>query len=251
MIFIKKRCMKSFGQIKSNFESALVKHYGNDSFKSLIKNFKTVVLESKNLSQVFYLYDQLLTKKSLSEDVASEYLNESFTTLKHLIEKSKQEIESLQTWVETLVEGDVDNSYHHIDTVVYSNSVTKIQEVVEAKLNIKKIITSKEIQTVTESLNLPLSSMLKIATNTFNNEYSNLEEDDKSKLKYLFSLNKTQLVEEFEKTKEEVLTKLNESLKDNEDSELRVTIEQTIGKINESEVELVSLYKLTQLKENL
>ena len=71
------------------------------------------------------------------------------------------------------------------------------------------------------------------------------------KLKYLFSLNKTQLVEEFEKTKEEVLTKLNESLKDNEDSELRITIEQTIGKINESEVELVSLYKLTQLKENL
>lgn len=243
--------MKSFGQIKSNFETALVKNYGKDSFKSIIKNFKTVVLESKSLSKIFYLYDDLLTKKSLSEEVAVEYLNESLSTLRDLIEKSKGEIQSLQMWVDTLVESDCENQYTNIDTVLYSNSVTKLQQVAEAKLSIKKLITSKDTTKLNESLNLPLSSMLRIATNTFNNEYSHLNEQDKTTLKHLLSLNKTELVEEYNKTKEEVMLKLNESLNSNEDSDLKETIQQTINKINESEIELVSLYKLTQLKENL
>jgi len=242
--------MKSFGQVKSNFENAIVKNYGKESFKSIMKNFKTVVLESKNLSKVFYMYDDLLTKKSLTEEVATEYINESFSTLKSLIEKSQKEIEALQTWVDTLVESDVENSYSNIDTVIYTNSVTKLQNVVEAKLEIKKVLKSSETKKINESLNLPLSSMLKIAANTFNSEYSSLNESDKNELKYLLSLNKKQLVEEYNTTKEEVIEKLQESLQGG-DEDLKTTVQQTIDKINESEIELVSLYKLKQLKENL
>jgi hypothetical protein len=93
--------------------------------------------------------------------------------------------------------------------------------------------------------------MLKIVTNTFNKEYSNISEEDKKELKSLLSLNKKQISEEIKSVKENVILKLSDKIAESDDSELKEKIGNTIQKIQESESDLISLYKLKQLEQGL
>jgi hypothetical protein len=93
--------------------------------------------------------------------------------------------------------------------------------------------------------------MLKIVTNTFNKEYSNISEEDKKELKSLLSLNKKQISEEIKLVKESVISKLSDKITESDDSELKEKIGNTIQKIQESESDLISLYKLKQLEQGL
>ena len=93
--------------------------------------------------------------------------------------------------------------------------------------------------------------MLKIVTNTFNKEYGNISEEEKQELKGLLSLNKVELTEEIEKSKSVVLEKLKTKLNESTDNELSEKVNMTIERINESDISLVSLYKLRQLEGGL
>ena len=39
-----------------------------------MKTFKKLVIENKNISKLFHLYDQLNTPKGLEESIASEFM---------------------------------------------------------------------------------------------------------------------------------------------------------------------------------
>ena len=93
--------------------------------------------------------------------------------------------------------------------------------------------------------------MLKIASNTFNKEYENINEVEKEELKGLLSMTKEQISEEMVTLKESVVSKLQGSVNESEDKELQEKIGTTIEKINESANDLVSLYKLRQLHDGL
>ena len=121
----------------------------------------------------------------------------------------------------------------------------------ETKKEIKNLLATTKKEKVQESVNIPLSSMLKIVTNTFNNEYSNISEEDKKELKSLLSLNKKQISEEIKSVKENVITKLTDKINESDDIELKEKIGNTIQRIQESESDLVSLYKLKQLEQGL
>ena len=110
---------------------------------------------------------------------------------------------------------------------------------------------TEEVTKVTESVNIPLSSMLKIATNTFNREYGDISEEEKKELKNLLSLSKTELTEEITISKGVVLKKLTEKVNESNDEDLNNRVNETINRINESEISLTSLYKLKQLEHGL
>jgi len=244
--------MNTFGQIKSNIESLLSESYGKPSFKNHMKSFKKNILENEKLAEAYYLYDELSKKKGMSKDILDDYVNESFDTLKSILKSQESNLKEVNMWVsENLTEG-VDNSYSDIDTVIYNTSVKNLEKVLESKNRIKKTLgESVKTKTVNETVNLPLSTMLKISTNTFNKEYENISEEEKNELKQLLSLDKKQLVEEIEKSKSVVIEKLTTKLNESADSELSEKVNQTISKINESEISLVSLYKLRQLETGL
>ena len=244
--------MNTFGQIKSNIESLLSESYGKPSFKNHMKSFKKNILENEKLAEAYYLYDELSKKKGMSKDILDDYVNESFDTLKSILKSQESNLKEVNMWVsENLTEG-VDNSYSDIDTVIYNTSVKNLEKVLESKNRIKKTLgESVKTKTVNETVNLPLSTMLKISTNTFNKEYENISEEEKNELKQLLSLNKKQLIEEIEKSKSVVIEKLTTKLNESADSELSEKVNQTISKINESEISLVSLYKLRQLETGL
>ena len=139
-----------------------------------------------------------------------------------------------------------------IDNVIYEKSLTKLEAVVESKLKIERTLSETKIEDVIkESVNLPLSTMLKIASNTFNKEYDNINESDKEELKGLLSMTKEEIVKEMTELKESVIGKLQSTLTESTDKELTEKVNNTISKINESENDLVSLYKLKQLHSGL
>jgi len=70
-------------------------------------------------------------------------------------------------------------------------------------------------------------------------------------LKSLLSLNKGELSEEIIKSKKVVLDKLSKKINESKDDELNGQVKKTIEKINESDVSLISLYKLKQLEQGL
>ena len=245
--------MKHFGQIKTKIEESMVKLYGKEGFKSHMKNFKKNVLENKNVSKIYYIYDDLSSKKGIDKEIASDYVNESIEQLQSLIEKSNKEILKLSEWIDSVLSEEKINNYSDIDNVVYNNkSIKNLESVLESKKNIKNIIISnKEEKVVKESINIPLSSMLKIASNSFNREFENINESEKEELKSLLSLSKKEINEKFEEVKESVLSKLNSNLNESKDSEITERINLTIQKVSESKSDLVSLYKLKQLNEGL
>ena len=244
--------MNTFGQIKSNIESLLSESYGKPSFKNHMKSFKKNILENEKLAEAYYLYDELSKKKGMCKDILDDYVNESFDTLKSILKSQESKLKEVNMWVSENLTNSVDNSYSDIDTVIYNTSVKNLEKVLESKNRIKKTLgESVKPKTVNETVNLPLSTMLKISTNTFNKEYENISEEEKNELKQLLSLDKKQLIEEIEKSKSVVIEKLTTKLNESTDDELAEKVNQTISKINESEISLVSLYKLRQLETGL
>ena len=181
--------MKPFGKIKTKIEESMVKLYGKQEFKNHMINFKKNILENKEISKIFYIYDDLSSKKGLDKEIASDYVNESIEELQKLIEKNTKQITSLSQWIDGVLSEEINSNYSDIDNVVYNNkSIKNLENVLESKRNIKNLITTvKENVVMSESINIPLSSMLKIASNSFNKEFENISEEDKKELKELLS----------------------------------------------------------------
>lgn len=245
--------MNSFGKIKSKIEVSMVKLYLKDNFKSHLKNFKKNIIENKDIANIYYLYDDLSNKKGINKEIVSDYVNESIEHLQSLIDKNTKEIEYLNTWIDSILKEDIENSYSDIDIVVYKKSIKDLETVLESKKNIKNLVTQEKEtkKVVSEIANIPLSSMLKIMTNTFNKEYSDISESDKKELKELLSLGKKEVKEKITTLKESVKSKLQKQLNESEDKELQEKIELTFKRLDDGENDLISLYKLTQLDQGL
>ena len=64
-------------------------------------------------------------------------------------------------------------------------------------------------------------------------------------------MSKTELTEEITISKGVVLKKLTEKVNESNDEDLNNRVNETINRINESEISLTSLYKLRQLEQGL
>lgn len=243
--------MNTFGTIKTKIENASTEVYNTPKFKPFMKELKSHILGNKDMSEIYYIYDDLSTNKGLNNDMAEDYVNESIEYVQILIESNLNKINQIDKWVSSYTKTK-SNDYKDIDTTVYENSIKKLKTVLESKNNIKSVITTKpKNEIVKESVNLPLSSMVKIATTTFNKKYENISEEDKSKLKELISLSPSEVKEKIESLKEEVSSKLNKTLNESTDSELKSTLSKTIEKINSSKPDLYNLFKLQELSQGL
>ena len=244
--------MNSFGVLKTKIETILERSYGKPEFKEILKGFKKHILKNKNLSEVYHLYDELSSNKGLNESIVDEYISESFDYLKDIIDTNTKKIEELSEWINNLLKEDVGNNYKDIDKQIYTKNVVKnLESLLESKQRIRKSLLTKKVTNESKSIDLPISSMLKIANKTLSKELQTLSEEEKKELNFYTTLKGKNLVEEIEKTKEVVLNKLKTNLNESTDSDLSEKIQRTIDKINESEKSLISLYKLKQLEKGL
>ena len=160
----------TFGEIKSIIENNLLKSYNNkQEFKKSLKEFKQDVLNNKNMSRLYSLYDQLTTPQGLTETEAKDFLEEGI----NLIQKLTPTIKTTR-----ISSKNVSNQYINIDSLVYVNKLD-LMERVQSKKNLIKILVSSKPEPIKESINLPLKSMINIANQTMNGYIENLDESAK------------------------------------------------------------------------
>ena len=232
----------TFGQIKSIIENNLLESYKNEQeFKKLLKEFKQNVLNNKNMSKMYSLYDQLTTPQGLTEADAKDFLEEGIT----LIQKLVPTIKMPKTVYENVL-----NKYSNIDSLVYTNKLDLMERVQSKKTLIKTLVSSKP-QPVKESINIPLKSMVSIANQTMKSYINNLDESTKKEFIRLMSEDTTLLKEKFETLKESTITKLNTILENEQDFEIQTKLSETINRLKFEKFDQLNFLKLKNLEESI
>jgi hypothetical protein len=236
-----------FGELKSKIEKCLTESYAKNSVKKDLFIFKELVLKNKNVSKLFYLYDELSSKKGLSEDVASEYVNQSTILFENTVNKiSSKELSELRDWVGHIKSK---NEYSDIDNLFSTGLLT-----LESKIKSKKVIVENlQKETLFENkefINVPLNAMTNVANKTIKSYISNLNENEQKEVLQILNTPKEKLQQKYEITKEIVLEKL-ESQKESGDSETKQTIDEVVKKLTTEEFNELNYFKLKNLSEGL
>lgn len=231
----------TFGKIKSIIENNLIESYKDEKdFKKSLKEFKHNVLNNKTMSKLYSLYDQLSTPQGLNESDAKDFLEEGV----HLIQKLLPTIKLPKTLSENVV-----NKYSDIDALVYTNKLNLLERV-NSKKNITSVLTSTK-ETVKESINIPLKSMVSIANQTLNKYVENLDESSKKEFFQLISEDTKSLEDKFETIRESAINKLNTILEKEEEFELKTKLSETIDRLKSEKFDQLNFLKLKNLEESI
>jgi hypothetical protein len=212
-----------------------------------MSKFNSLVLKNKNVSKLFYLYDELTSNRGLNESIANEYINQSITFYENTINKIKpSDLKGLNSWLEGT---EYNNEYDVVDDL-FSTGVTKLEEKITSKKTILETITKtpKENKDVVA---IPLKTMVDIANKTINNYVSDLTESDQKKLKSILSLNEDELKEKYDTLKESIISKLEKIQESEQDNEVGERINETITKVNSESFDKLNYLKLQELNNNL
>jgi hypothetical protein len=232
----------TFGQIKSIIENNLLESYKNEQeFKKSLKEFKQNVLNNKNMSKLYSLYDQLTTPQGLTEADAKDFLEEGITLIQKLVPTIKTP--------KTLYEN-VSNKYSDIDSLVYTNKLD-LMERVQSKKTLIKTLVSQKPETIKESINIPLKSMVSIANQTMKGYLDNLDESTKKEFIQLMSEDTSLLQEKFETLKESTISKLNTLLENENEFEIKTKLSETIDRLKVEKFDQLNFLKLKNLEESI
>jgi hypothetical protein len=235
-----------FGIIKSKIDYVLSESFKNDEhFKVEMKFFKNNILENKNLSKLFYLYDELTTKRNMDKNIVDDYINQSITIYENTINKLKPiDYKKLDYWLNGI---EVENQYENIDKLFSTNILTLENKVINKKIIAESLIKKEETK---EIINLPISTMIKFANKSLTSYIEDLNESDKNELIKFLSQDEKSMKENYESTKLQVIDKLK-SHKSESDSDTSIRINETISKINEEKFDKLNYFKLKNLNESL
>lgn len=240
--------MIKFGNIKSKIEEKLLESYSKNTFKSEMKNFKSLVLENKNVSKLFYLYDEMSSNKGLNESLVNDYIHECITIYENTVNKIDEKIiNNLKKWVSDI---NCENKYENIDNLFSADILT-----IESRLRSKKIISENLIKLPNnkkvDTVNLPISTMVNIANKTFSNYVESLNESDRNELINFLKTDESELEPQFESIKNEVKTKLNSLVESTTDEETLNKVNETITKVESETFNKLNYFKLKNLNESL
>ncbi len=236
-----------FGIIKSKIDKILLESFSDkEQFKKEMKNFQEYILENKSLTKLFWIYDELKTKRNVDSSIVNDYINESINLYKTIQSKIQtKNLTKLNNWLGNV---DVENNYTDIDNL-FSESVLDIEEKIKSKKTISESLKKKSI-TKSEVINLPIGTMVNIANKTINTYINNLNEEDKSKLINFLSSDSKEMEQQYVVIKEEVISKLTKIQKDS-DSETSNKIDETIGKISTEKFDKLNLFRLKELNSSI
>lgn len=237
----------NFGLLKSKIENTLLESYKKGTFKDEMKNFKKLVLENKNVSKLFYLYDDLSTNKGLHSEVVNDYINECVVIYENTVNKLKaDDINKLNSWVGNTK---VDNQYETIDGL-FNTNILAIESRIQSKKLISETLKKKSV-VVKESVQIPLSTMVSVANKTISNYIESLNESEKAELTRLLSESDEKLEKDFDVIKESVVSKLTEMKNSESDKSTQSRIEETLNKVMTEKYDKLAYFKLKNLNENI
>jgi len=238
------------GVLKSRVEKLLSESYGKGTFKEEIKNFNRNVLSNKNISKLFFLYDELSTNKGYEQKLAEDFVFESITMFENIINKTdKKDLEKLKKWTIGINSHnqytDIDNLFYNTGDVLHLENKVKSKKVIVEGLKKTPIIDNKE------TILLPLSSMVKVANKSIEEFVSNLNESEKKELNLFLKEDESVLVEQFQNLKDEAVVKLVVVLESESDELVKNTINETIDNIKSKKFDRLEYFKLKNLVNTL
>jgi hypothetical protein len=239
-----------FGELKSKIENRLTNSYGKNTMKKELLTLKKVVLENKNISTLYYLYDELGSKKGLNESIVDDYINSCITIYENTINKiDPKSLKKITEWVGSEI---CENEYKNIDSLL-SNNLTKLEEKIQSKKLVRESLLQSEKEVVSENLvsTMSLKSMVSIANKSIDSFISTLSESDRKELKSLLTTPKETLIEGFTQTKDEVIKKLEETKSNEKDGETLSAIDEVIKKVTTESFSEINYYKIKKLNESL
>lgn len=239
--------MIKFGKIKSKIENLISESYKNGNFKTEIKNFKKYVLENKNIAKLFYLYDDISSKKGLSESIANEYINQCIIIYENTLNNiDPNDLKELEYWSK---DASSSNQYDVIDNL-FSNNILTLESKIVSKQSISESLQRPPIKS-SEPVKLPLKTIVSIANKTIQNYIETLSESDKKELSKFLSKDDRELEPEFNRLKEDVSKKLSDLKESEIDSEIKERLSETIDKVISEKYDKLSYFKLKSLSQNI
>jgi len=231
----------TFGIVKSLIEKNLLESYKNEmEFKKTLREFKHNVLNNKSMSKAYAIYDQLSSPQGLSEQDAKYFIEEGIGLLHNILPSVKLPYNISES---------PQNKYSDIDTLVYNQKVD-LTERIKSKKNIIQVITSQK-ESIKESVNIPISSMVTVANQTLNSYIQTLDETTKKEFLQLITEDSKVLEEKFESIRESTISKLT-ALQNQEDSQdMKSRILETIDKIKMEKFDQLNFLKLKNLEESI
>jgi hypothetical protein len=227
----------TFGEFKSYVEKKLIESYKNEKeFKKNLREFKYNVLNDKTVSKIFSLYDQISSPQGLNEQDAKEYLEEGVDLLFRLLPSVK---------LSKKLNENVKNNYQDVDVLVYNNKIN-INERLESRKKLVSILMQPK-NTVQESINIPIQTMVNVANQTIKNYIENIDESSKKEILELLKENSKSLEEKFEKLKDEGIQKLNSLLEEEKDFEIKEKINETIDKLKSENFDQINFVRIKNL----
>jgi hypothetical protein len=232
----------TFGQFKSLVEKNLIESYNNEKeFKKFLREFKQNVLNNKHIAKLYSLYDQLSLPQGLNESDAKDFLEEGVT----LIQLILPNIKLPKTLSENII-----NKYSDIDSLVYTNKLNLLERV-NSKKNILNTLVTQTEDTIKESINIPLKSMVSIANQTLQKYIESLDESSKKEFIKLISEDTKTLETKFETIRESAINKLNTMLENEKEFELKTKLSETIDKLKTEKFDQLNFLKLKTLEESI
>jgi hypothetical protein len=238
-----------FGVLKSKIEKCLIESYNKNTFKDNIFIFNELVRKNKNISKLYYLYDELSSKKGLSESLANDFVNESINLYENTINKiNKKHIDEINIWVNNV---ETKNEYSIIDDL-FSNNVVTLENKIKSR---KQIVESlKSVEVISESgkiVHIPLDDMIEVANKTVNEYISKINESEKKEILSIINEDENKLKIKFDFIKENTIKRLENILETESDEETKKTIQETIQKVTKEKFDKISFVKLKSLNESL
>ena len=218
-----------FGVLKTKIEDKLVHSYVNNTIKKDLFVFEQLVLNNKNLSKLYLMYDELSSKKGLNESLSNDFISENISEFKSIKKSiSKSDLDEINMWIGHLKS---ENRYVDVDNL-FTSDVTKLEEKVKSKQNI-------------------LTNLMEVANKTVNDYLNTLSESEKNEIKKIMAEDENKLEIEFNFIKENSITRLNNLKLNESDSDVINTIDQTISKIGNETFSKISYVKLKKLNEDI
>lgn len=231
-----------FGEILSKIEKKMVSSYVDELFQKEMKDFKKHVLENKKISSAFHIYNQLNTKQGLDKDLATLYVHESVRQLEKNLEKTN--LADIKKWLKGTVS---ENHYEDVDNLLYTKSDTILESVSSRKKIINNLMEKKQ---VSETINLPLESIFRIAENQLKNYIEKLDEVSQKDLLKVLMTEDTELSKEFTDLKSKTLESLSK-ITSVEDDVTKNKLTETIELIEKEEYSKVNYVRLYSLYNNI
>ena len=236
-----------FGVLKSKIEKKLVNSYTTNTLSEDLKFFKKNILENKKFSKLYFLYDELSSKKGIkNKEIANDFVNECIKIYENTINKvTQKEWNNIQLWVSN-IKGE--NDYQNIDNL-FNGDILQIESKIESKKTIIENLLDKSTESKTQ-VNLPLKTLVNVANNTINKHIQQLDETSRKELNTIMQADDNDLELSYKVTKEEVINKLN-SLLESSDDETNSKILESINKIQSENYNKLNYFRLKVLNESI